>query len=343
MNSLINVKSILIKSLFISCLALILTSCEEVVTSPRYGYNEGTQFSIRRYWYFASKSCNTDLPQGKINYFNPTDFFAINVYEDSLLTEEDESLRVQNLRNKLMVCPIANPGYTVNSWSGIMQYLEEPIDITEIEYIEFQILENANNFPDVPVTIHIDIGLMSEDFFRPGVNPEPDSEDGIIEYNGELDEGEDIGLDRSVTGELGDLPDDDYSNDKIYIYDYEEYPEINGTEGNRRIDTEDLNHDNVLNLTNSYIHYSFNLDSSEYISSINSKGLRTYRLPTGVYNVVMDSIVEPDIQNLEYVRLWFEYPEETYVILIAMDFVDLDNSENTIRLIHSNNILSGTK
>lgn len=330
-----NLIVVITKALIILNIILILISCEEEITSPYNPYNEHSRFTDRNNWCFASKPCNFDLPTGKINYFMPGDFLAMDVYDDSLLTEQNESQMVSLLRNKLTVCPVSNPGYEVNCWSGLIQYLEEPINLTEIDYIECQILENADIFPDVPVTLHIDIGLICEDFFRPGVNPDPDSEDGIVEYNGELDDGEDIGLDRIATGELGDLPDDDCDNLRIYVNGYEEYPEINGAEGNYRLDTEDLNGDGLLNLTNSYIHYSFSLDSSEYLTSINNKGLRTYRIPIGLYNVIMDSNIEPDILNLEYIRLWFEYPEDTYVILIALDFVDLENLENTRRIIKS--------
>ena len=319
---------------------LILISCEEEITSPYNPYNEHSQFTNRFNWCFVSKPCNFDIPTGKINYFMSQDFLALDVYDDSLLTEQNESQTVNLLRNKLSVCPVSNPGYEVNCWSGLMQYLEEPLDLTEIEYIECQILENADIFPDIPITLHIDIGLMCEDFFRPGINSEPDSEDGIVEYNGELDAGEDLGLDRIATGENGDLPNDDYGNLRIYVNEYEEYPEINGTESNGRLDTEDLNNNGILDQTNSYIHYSFSLDSSEYIASINSKGLKTYRIPIGIYDVIMDSNIVPDIQNLEYIRLWFEYPEETYVILIALDFVDIENVENTRRIIGSDRIIN---
>jgi hypothetical protein len=327
---------------------LICVSCEDS-TSPGNKF-ERNPFADRLNWSFASHPFYSDLPKGDINYFMSQDFYAIDVYDDSLLTSSNENDKIAVLRNKLFPAPISNPGSIDNSWSGLMQYLEEPIDLDSLDYIECQILVNADIFPDVPVTMHIDLGLMCEDYFRPGVNPEPDKEDGLLDDNGLmiledgiLDYGEDRGLDRIRTGQPGDDPFDDYDINHIMVNGYEEYPEINGTEGNDRLDTEDLNNDGELNLTNSYIHYTFDLDNTELLHSINSKGLRTYRIPVDIYEVVMDSNMEPDIQNLEYLRIWFEYPEETYVILIALDFVDLESVENTRRIIGSDAIINNRK
>ena len=102
---------------------------------------------------------------------------------------------------------------------------------------------------------------------------------------------------------------------------------------NNRLDTEDLNDNGMLDLTNSYIHYSFALDGSQYLYNINSKGLRTFRIPVEVYEIVMNSNITPDLQNLAYLRIWFEYPEDTYVILISLNFVDTDNISNSIEII----------
>lgn len=336
----------IIKILLLACTLLIMISCEKDSTSPGNKF-EQNPFTYRPDWSFASQPFNIDLPKGDINYFMSQDFFAIDVYDDSLLTSGNKNDKIAVLRNKLFPAPISNPGSIDNSWSGLMQYLEEPIDLAELDYIECQILDNADIFPDVPVTMHIDLGLMCEDYFRPGVNMEPDKEDGLLDYNGVmvledgiLDYGEDRGLDRIETGEPGDDPNDNYSNHEEMINGFEEYPEINGTEGNDKLDSEDLNNDDILNLENSYIHYSFDLDSSEYLASANSKGLRTYRIPVEIYNIITDGNPEPDVTNLEYFRIWFDYPEATYVILIAINFVDLENMENTRRIISSNTFIN---
>jgi hypothetical protein len=78
------------------------------------------------------------------------------------------------------------------------------------------------------------------------------------------------------------------------------------------------------------------LDSDEYLHTINSKGLRTYRIPVDIYEIVMDSNINPDLQNLEYLRIWFEYSEETYVILISLKFKDINNENNSTEIIQSN-------
>ncbi|MEA2097445.1 MAG: hypothetical protein U9P73_12245 [Candidatus Cloacimonadota bacterium] len=310
----------------------ILISCEnKEITSP-YNY-EFNPFTHRPHWCFASEPFNTNFSKGSINYFNSQDFIMSDVFEDSLLSNDEMNEKISLLRNKLTTCPIASPDYISNSWSGLMQYLEEPINLSDIDYIECQILENADVFPDVPIIMHIDIGKISEDFYRPGESFITDMEDGIVNLDGLMDAGEDIGLDRIASGETGDDQYDDFDNNKIIVDGFEEYPEINGTEGNGRLDTEDLNYNGMLDLTNSYIHYSFALDGNQYLYNINSKGLHTFRIPVDVYEIVMDSNITPDLQYLTYLRIWFEYPEDTYVILISLSFIDIDNISNSNEII----------
>ncbi len=319
------------KILIIIGIVLICVSCDhEKITSHTY---EIDPYTNRFNWSFASKPYNIDLPKGNINYFMSQDFYKIDVYDDSLLASNEENDKVGLLRSRLSPSPIAIPGFIYNSWSGLMQYLDEPINMSEVDYIECQILGNADVFPVVPVTMHIDIGRINEDFYRQGVSTVADMEDGLVTQDGILDGEEDVGLDRIENGQPGDDPDDDYSNDEIMVNGFEEYPEINGTERNNRLDTEDLNYNGMLDLTNSYIHYVFDLDSDEYLHTINSKGLRTYRIPVDIYEIVMDSNINPDLQNLEYLRIWFEYQEETYVILISLKFEDIENRSNSTEII----------
>jgi len=271
-----------------------------------------------------------DFMKGKINYFNAQDFTMQDVYEDSLLSAKEMDDRVALLRNKLLP-DSTGTGY---SWAGIMQYLDSPIDITQSDYIDLQILENAEIYPDVPVTMHIDLGEISEDFYNPGENALPDREDGIVMLDGILDYGEDVGLDNIEDGYPGDDPDDNYNSDKYVFYNsFEEYPEINGTEGNGRLDTEDLDNDGNLNLTNSYIQFTIDLDGNEFLSSVNSKGLKTYHIPADAYSIFSDDGYQPDLTNLRYMRIWFEYPEETFVILISLTFGNTNSPEEKRKIL----------
>lgn len=321
------------KILMLICISLILFSCEQNTTKPDDHYYDPDLATHRFNWSFASEPVNCNLPKGNINYFNSQDFIMSDVYDDSLLTNNEMNEKVHLLRSKLI--PNPNPG-ALNNWSGIMQYLDEPLNITNLNYIECQILENAEVFPEIPVTMHLDLGLMSEDSYQPGLNYVPDEEDGIVLKDGLLDYGEDVGLDQIGNGEVGDDPHDNYSSEKIYVNGFEEYPYINGTEGNDRLDTEDLDNNDALNLMNSYIHYSFTLDEEEYLYSTNSKGLQTYRIPVNDMDVITENGITPNFENLQYMRIWFEYPEETYVILISLRFVDPENDNYSRDFIKTN-------
>lgn len=84
----------------------------------------------------------------------------------------------------------------------------------------------------------------------------------------------------------GDDPNDNADDS---IDQFGDYPFINGTEGNRVLDTEDLNNDGVLNTLDRYFSYSVSLTDSPFMVSENDFGWRLYRIPLtdpSVYEIV---------------------------------------------------------
>jgi hypothetical protein len=154
-----------------------------------------------------------------------------------------------------------------------MKYIGNEIDFYKKRYIEILAKVDTLNYNQTskPVIMHIDLGAINENFYTfTDENGEGilDMEDGLVARDGILDGLEDVGLDRIKNGEPGDDPDDDYDNDEVTISGEVEYPKINGTEGNNKLDTEDLDNNGSLNTTDIYFEYSVCLnDGEEFLES----------------------------------------------------------------------------
>ncbi len=217
------------------------------------------------------------------------------------------------------------------AWGGIMRSTVSFPDQKKTKYIELWIKGDIGQ-------VNIDIGRISEDFYirkntfaiqgRASLR-NLNTEDRNL--NGLLDEGEDIGLDGIPYGQPNadplDVWKDPLSTVPNFLY-------INGTEGNgermgaKYPDTEDLDGDGGLNLTNSYFSYQFDLSdpSNPYITGSTEKGWRQYRIPIRAYdpNLVVGN---PDttFQDIRFVRLWVNNlpPDGKYhlIQIATFDFV----------------------
>jgi len=218
-----------------------------------------------------------------------------------------------------------------NCWNGIMLYSSDEFrnQVDSFQYLEITIKGDHG-------ILHFDIGELSEDIIP---NLTLDSEDKPIHgiRNALLDPGEDIGLD----GMAGEDPEDWWDlnhngvkneNEPISYDDWQysagshNYDKINGTEGNRRLDTEDLNYSGLLDTLNNYCEYRINLDkSSSDTILINPSlptnepyGWRTYRIdlsnPTAI-------IGNPDPLKPEFFRIWIDgVTKRTYIRIATIDF-----------------------
>ena len=165
------------------------------------------------------------------------------------------------------------------SWAGLMRLLSKTgNDYSKYQFVDLWVHDNGYR----QGAVHIDLGTISEDFYPlADPNGELDSED--VDRNG-FDYYEDTGLDitegEDGTGVPGDDGDDDYS----FSYGSDDYTEINGTEGNERLDTEDLNGNWYLDSDSKYWELSFDLSDTTYLIQDNSEidadnHWRLYRIP----------------------------------------------------------------
>jgi len=294
-------------------------------------------------WSFASRPAEEpagnliDFGKAHINYYNPNDVYARDVYDPNSLTEKEEREKVSVLACKIKPTEIGMPGMNMKYWAGVMKYIGNDIDFSKKKYIEILAKVDTLNHNQTsrPVIMHIDLGKMSEDFYRPGENPDPDKEDGLVEADGILDGGEDIGLDRIKTGFPGDDPEDDFDNQEIAVNGAEEYPYINGTEGNSKLDSEDLNDSGILDENNIYFEYSVSLNDGEEFMTSEFNGWRLFRIPLHNpenYRIISDNANEvPDIKKITNSRIWFEVEDSTRVRIVNLDIVGNKWEEELIK------------
>ncbi|MEA1973746.1 MAG: hypothetical protein U9N34_10720, partial [Candidatus Cloacimonadota bacterium] len=192
----------------------------------------------------------------------------------------------------------------------------DQVNLSKKKYIEILAKVVPENNNENIVTMHVDLGTVSEDFYTDfGGMGILNSEDGLFqEFGGEFDgivtSIEDVGLDMVPDGEPGDDPNDESDNEETN----NEKLQINGTENNGYLDTEDLNENGSLDTNNSYFEFSFQMHSmSPHIVS-NHDGWILYRIP--IDNIDSSQIIHdtstglPNMEKLSFAKIWFE-PEQT--------------------------------
>ncbi|MCD4819387.1 MAG: cell surface protein SprA [Candidatus Cloacimonetes bacterium] len=284
--------------------------------------------TTRQNWTFGSKPVKADeenIPKADMIWYNKSNVRAGSVYEGLTADEEKEDVTVLACK----IDSLSEVGTT--HWAGLMRYLGDGIDYSEKKYI--QILVKLDSVSVDPVKMHINLGYnINEDFYtKDGVgnfNNEDADKNGQLDY----DKNEDSGLDNQIgdddlkPNEDGYNPDDDGDDDFDYKTGSTDYSRINGTEGNNKLDTEDLNRNGVLDQSNKYFDYSFDIyndtdeyANSEYFLSELRNNWHLFRIPFNTDFVT--EVNEPDLGLIRYARIWFETKNETMISLIELDVI----------------------
>lgn len=251
-----------------------------------------------------------------------------------------------------------------DSWFSLVQPLStRGTDLSRAQFLDFWV----NDF--IPIdrlheregTIHLEIGVVSEDaiwqrvppdqlnessFQAPDgmLNSEDDNEDGQLDDPGG-GQGEDIGYDFLTDAEEGtgadpafdnwEFSESSEDNDRKEPADdptrTQRYQHINGTQGNGRLDTEDLNGNVILEGLNSYFHFAFDLADTSLVEAESSlapdqdseysnftRGWRRIRIPLASMDTV--GVGVPSWDQVRHVRLWLEgFSKETYLQIGGID------------------------
>jgi len=233
------------------------------------------------------------------------DPYIENVTGDSLITDE-------------------SPWVPENSWGGMMKSLYSgAFDQSQSKYIEIWVKGRKG-------VLRIDLGKISEDLKitpnvtdgKPVQNGKLDTEDkpeaGFVVGNGIIDDGENVGLNGLTDEEEALLGWDPRMDNYKFEPGKEEYRWINGTEGNEDEsghipDTEDINNNGRLDVSNDYFIYELDLEdpgSPYYVTETRftdlpgspKTGWRLYRIPLAD---TLETVNNPSMTEIEFVRLIF--------------------------------------
>jgi hypothetical protein len=222
---------------------------------------------------------------------------------DEVLTAEDIYVDPLDPNETAPVMRVTFNPDAPSSFGGLMQYIYSE-NFDDCENLELIIKGSGGR-------MHIELGQeMSEDQLRRdgsgllvGVGT---LEDEDRDRNGTWNETiEDTGYD-GVYGVDADSVLDDDGNDDYEEYDYT--GGINGSEGNRVWDTEDIDRNGILNNDNVYYSYSVNLDSDTFLvgEADLQPGWKMFRIPIKDSLSVNAVYGQPDWWNIRYVRIWFD-------------------------------------
>lgn len=220
---------------------------------------------------------------------------------------------------------------TRDNWGGMMTLLpSNASDLVSQNITGIEIWMKVDSNATAPGVMHIDIGQISEDVVGDGVLHTEDPNG----YNALISDTLDYGIDGlHDSQERADFPwimndpdrpwapngldsldpdGDDYwapPNFPNNAPDSDFY-RINGTEGNAGTswgkfpDTEDLNHNGVLDQVNSYYEYAVKLDTVDnpYITGGGHDGWYEYIIPLQDYS---RAVGNPTLSDVQYFRMWF--------------------------------------
>ncbi|MFQ5709211.1 MAG: cell surface protein SprA [bacterium] len=298
---------------------------------------------LRRNWTQASVPADPfHSLDNMVNYIWYNPFGQVRIKD--IYPERDLNPNVPNLTHVLTfeLHPeagpnIPNPKQDVFSWGGIMRALSPGFfDQSQTKFLEVMVQGDAGR-------LHIDLGLISEDVINN--NGRLDSEDKKVNgiRDGILDLDEDVGIDgmqgpdpptfnfpRDSVNAGFDFWDlngngkkdprepwsyDDwlYSEADPFLY-FQQGGSISGTEnsandeGGRRPDTEDINGNGSVDLSNDYFEYTFSLDKNSPDTTLRvggnpAKNWRLFRIPLDNYSL---KVGNPEVTQIEFVRIWVD-------------------------------------
>jgi cell surface protein SprA len=242
------------------------------------------------------------------------------------------------------------------SWGGMMRILDVPDAYSlneDLVYIEFWAriegdIHSGNMF--------LNLGEISERIIYEerlhanrinGIHQEDGSRGQPP--TGVLNQGEDVGLDGLTTEEEREVFSDwlehyrgtpfydelydDPSGDRAGLPAAGDYSRLNGVEGNAAIinsgiipDTEDLNRNGLIDLTNNYYEYTVSLDTTDalqknpHIVDGGHNNWYLFRIPIDSYD---RTVGYPSFENAEFMRIWFTgFKESVHVRMAEFSFTE---------------------
>jgi len=283
----------------------------------------------RRSWYPASLpivGVTPKLASERLDFiwYNIEPEFGVHRRDLNPELDEQENTLVQSLDIDLTSDPdLAAP----EAFAGVM--LGVPgggLDLSQGQFIEIWVNDFKPNQIDRGGTIHIDLGLIDENFYRPEANTTEDEDRARDGFAATFD---DTGLDGAFSDGRDNLPEppgpngtpDDPGGDDILLQRIDgRFTKANGTEANLLYDTEDLDRNGQMTRVNAYFSYTINLADEAAIDvrrqypgydGFNDRGhendsWRMYRIKLTDFTPVTDGALQPRFDEVRHVRVWFD-------------------------------------
>ena len=285
-------------------------------------------------------------------------WFSTNKVEVGDVSPREDS---QNTRNdpvpalELIYVPSDSAGIQ-KSWGGLVTSLANA-DVSRKTYLQVWL----NDY--IPIEraaerrgeMLIDIGSVSEDAVWDPQTP-PKAANDTLDYEdlnqngGQAESAEDLGLDHETNSKeparrsgtktfspfsptqdpaaddrIPNLPDEDAPENSI-TQRIQKFQGINGTEGNQRLDSEDLDSDYALDTDNDYLEYRINLADSAFIDNRRDfskgnqdlrSGWRMYRIPLTKSDLEVGGLI--NLSQVKHLRMWFRgiAPGDTLDLQVA--------------------------
>ncbi len=286
----------------------------------------------RSNWHLGSMPSGRDTSTlGTIHWYNtPRGVTLDSLYPDSMYGGLPEERRYERQTELALYFDPEDDG--PSAWGSMLSLLSSSgVDISTYTHIEVWVRGDGGTlFVDLGQSIPEDAPRKTWDGKIVGVGV-LDTED----KNGDrrLDEGEDTGLD-GVAGRDGEHVEGDDGNDdypQTEEISEDDYLKLNGTEGNQRLDTEDLDGDGLTTSADFY-EYAIPLGESEYTHISRDNGWRLYRIPLSAF-VRQEGL--PDLRYVRYVRLWITGVETTSTFYLV-DFKVVGNRWRLVSVADSN-------
>lgn len=212
--------------------------------------------------------------------------------------------------------------WTGDHWGGIIRGLSRTgLDLSKAQFIEFWVNDDQPDTTQRRGRLHIDFGLISEDFIWQNVRGDFETEtwqredinqDGIFNASTE-----DVGLDAVIQGQTVSQNGRQFSAERN-VAGYEGvYPFINRTAGNNYEDSEDLDGNTRFDLQNGYFTVTVDLRETTPLvdvavdypnAALEGTSWRKYRIRLSDVLAVNQSAVA-DLAAVRHLRIWYEDAE----------------------------------
>ncbi len=279
---------------------------------------------------FSAQAWNySSLPDETIDVNNlaKLEWFSDSHYSKRDIFSEYED--VSYAESKIGVMMLSFQPDNRDQWGGIMRTFTREQNLSRQNFLEIWVKADEGE-------LIFDMGNnMDEDQARWGRSSS--GADSIIAPNGKWDT-EDKNGDGSLQGGEDTGLDGVKMNDNQWAYDPDNYDagvdDFNGDpssfgdsvrtknkEGNRQLDSEDLNGDYTFETENDLFRYRIDLSSGEYLSKEGLNGWKVFVVPLQD-SLCFEKIGDPSFERIQYTRLWFTgMNTDTRITIAKIDIV----------------------